>query len=151
MESRVHNTMTLPGYDLPPALKQLRLSVICAREFIRDMIDTDRLRVALTLNERVFTFCLKDRDGREVHAKRGIDPFEVLVADDDRLPARFRETRYPQMQRELALRRARRRAPELEEFQRETAARIGEAEIERQLRDSLEEVRAERKPKKPRR
>ncbi len=110
MESRVHNAMTLPGYDSPAAVKQLRLSVICAREFIRDMVDTNRVRVALTLNERVFTFCLKDRDGREVHAKHGVDPFEAVVADDDRLPARFRETRYPQMQRELALRRARRRA-----------------------------------------
>ena len=101
--------MTLPGYDSPAALKQLRLSVICAREFVRDMIETDRVRVALTLNERVFTFCLKDRDGREVDAKHSIDPFEAVVWDDDRLPTRFRETRYPQMQRELALRRARRR------------------------------------------
>jgi hypothetical protein len=33
----------------------------------------------------------------------------VVVADDQRLPARFRETRYPQMRRELAARRARRR------------------------------------------
>ena len=107
MESRVHNAMALPGYDSPAALKQLRLSVICAREFIRDVIDSDRIRVALRLNERIFTFCLKDRDGRLVHAKHGVDPFEAVVADDDRLPARFRETRYPQMKRELALRRAR--------------------------------------------
>lgn len=107
LESRVHNTMGLPGYGTKHALEQLRASVICAREFIRDMIDTDRVRVALTLNERVFTFCLKDRDGRDVDAKHGIDPFEAVVANDDRLPARFRETRYPQMQRELALRRER--------------------------------------------
>lgn len=37
----------------------------------------DRLEprpIALTLNERVFTFCrLKDRDGRAVHAKHHID------------------------------------------------------------------------------
>jgi len=38
-----------------------------------------------------------------------VDPFEAVVTDDDRLPARFREKRYPQMQRELAARRARRR------------------------------------------
>jgi hypothetical protein len=101
--------MGLPGYRTKHALEQLRASVICAREFIRDMIDTDRVRVALTLNERVFTFCLKDRDGREVDAKHSIDPFEAVVADDERLPARFRERRYPQMQRELASRRARRR------------------------------------------
>jgi hypothetical protein len=110
MESRVHNAMTLPGYDSPAALKQLRLSVACAREFIRDMIDSSRIRVALTLNERVFTFCLKDRDGRTVDAKHGVDPFDAVVGDDDRLPNRFRKTRYPQMQRELAIRRAKRRA-----------------------------------------
>jgi hypothetical protein len=75
MESRVHNAMTLPNYDSPAALKQLRLSVICAREFIHDVIASSRIRVALTLNERIFTFCLKDRDGRQVHAKHGVDPF----------------------------------------------------------------------------
>ena len=110
MESRVHNAMTLPGYDSPAALKQLRLSVACAREFIRDMIDSSRIRVALTLNERVFTFCLKDRDGRTVDATHGVDPFDAVVGDDDRLPTLFRNTRYPQMQRELAIRRAKRRA-----------------------------------------
>jgi hypothetical protein len=110
MESRVHNCVGLPGYQSAHALKQLGASVACAREFIRDMLASDRTRVALTLNERIFTFCLEDRDGRVVHAKHGVDPFEAVVADDDRLPARFRETRHPQMKRELALRRARRRA-----------------------------------------
>jgi hypothetical protein len=71
------------------------------------------------------------------------------VADDDRLPAKFRDTRYPQMKRELALRRRRRRLLELEGLQRKHAERIGEAEIERRLRESLESVRAERKRKKP--
>ncbi|MCJ7796648.1 MAG: hypothetical protein MUQ56_07770, partial [Thermoleophilia bacterium] len=85
-------------------------SVACAREFIRDMIDSDRIRVALTLNDRIFTFCLKDRDGRTVDAKYGVDPFDAVVGSDDRLPTLFRNTRYPQMQRELAIRRAKRRA-----------------------------------------
>jgi hypothetical protein len=109
MESRVHNCVGLPGYRTDHALKQLRASVVCAREFIRDMLGSDRARVALKLNERIFAFCLDDRDGREVHSKFGVDPFEAVVADDDHLPARFRETRYPQMQRELGARRGRRR------------------------------------------
>ena len=46
---------------------------------------------------------------------------------------------------------ARRRSVELESFQREAAARIGPKEIERQLRASLEEVRAERAVKGKRR
>jgi hypothetical protein len=109
MESRVHNCVGLPGYRTDHALKQLRASVVCAREFIRDMLASDRTRVALKLNERIFTFCLDDRDGREVHAKLGVDPFEAVVANDEHLPARFRETRYPQMQLELDARRKRRR------------------------------------------
>jgi len=46
---------------------------------------------------------------------------------------------------------ARRRADELEAFQREVAERIGEQEIDRQLRESLEDVRAERTAKGKRR
>jgi len=74
------------------------------------VIDSSRTRLALTLDERVFTFCLKDRDGRTVDAKHGVDTFDAVVGDDNRLPNRFRNTRYPQMQRELATRRAKRRA-----------------------------------------
>lgn len=46
---------------------------------------------------------------------------------------------------------ARCRADELERFQREAAERVGEAEIGRQLRRSLEEVRDERAAKGKRR
>jgi len=106
MESRVHNAMVLPGYDSPHALKQLRLSVICAREFIRDMIDSGRVRVALTLNERIFTFSMRNRNGSEVHLRYGVDPFDAVFLDP-RLPARFRDIRYPQMKRQLATRRTR--------------------------------------------
>jgi len=109
MESRVLNTMGLPGYASPSALKQLRVSVACAREFIRYLIESDHVRAALKLNERVFSFALSNRHGRLVDARHGVDPFDAVVADDERLPARFRETRFPQMQRELAARRARRR------------------------------------------
>jgi hypothetical protein len=110
MESRVHNTMALPGYRSTHSLQQLRVSVACARQYLLGLLDAGEVRAVLKLNERIFTFCLRDRDGRDVDAKHGVDPFEAVVADDDRLPARFRETRYPQMQREVAARRARRRA-----------------------------------------
>ena len=46
---------------------------------------------------------------------------------------------------------ARRRADELEAFQRETAARIGPEKIERRLSASLKQVRAERATKGKRR
>ena len=44
-----------------------------------------------------------------VDARHGVDPFDAVVAADDRLPSRFRETRYPQMQQEIQASRARRR------------------------------------------
>jgi hypothetical protein len=110
MESRVHNTMGLPGYRSPHSLQQLRASMACAREYLRGLLDAGEIRAVLRLNERIFTFCLKDRDGRLVAAKLGVDPFTAVEADDDRLPARFREIRFPQMQRELAARRVRRRS-----------------------------------------
>lgn len=109
MESRVHNTMGLPGYGSTHSLQQLRVSVTCAREYLRGLLDAGEVRAVLKLSERIFTFALSDRHGREVHTKYGVDPFDAVIADDDRLPPRFRETRYPQMQRELASRRARRR------------------------------------------
>jgi hypothetical protein len=108
MESRVHNTMGLPGYRSPHSLQQLSASVACAGEYLRGLLDAGEVRAVLRLNERIFTFCLKDRDGRLVHTKHGVDPFDAVVADDDRFPAKFRETRYPQMQGELAARRAKR-------------------------------------------
>jgi hypothetical protein len=108
MESRVHNTMGLPGYRSPHSLQQLSASVACAGEYLRGLLDAGEVRAVLRLNERIFTFCLKDRDGRLVHAKHGVDPFEAVVADDDRLPAKFGKTRYPQMQGELAARRTKR-------------------------------------------
>jgi hypothetical protein len=110
MESRVHNTMGLPGYRSPHSLQQLSASVACAGEYLRGLLDAGEVRAVLRLNERIFTFCLKDRDGRLVAAKLGVDPFTAVEADDDRLPARFREIRFPQMQRELAARRVRRRS-----------------------------------------
>jgi hypothetical protein len=109
MESRVHNTMGLPGYRSTHSLQQLRVSVACARQYLRTLLDASEVRAVLKLNERIFTFCIKNRDGREVHAKHGVDPFDAVVADDDRLPTRFRETPHPQMQRELTAHRARRR------------------------------------------
>jgi len=105
MESRVHNSMSLPGYQTPHALDQLRASVPCAREFIRDVIGTGRIREALVLIERVFRFCMRDCDGRSVQAKLGVDPFGAVLPDE-RLPPRFRSHRFPQMCRLLAARRA---------------------------------------------
>jgi hypothetical protein len=109
MESRVHNVIGLAAsYDTEQGRKQLRASILCAHEFLRDVLDgqmeaDDPVRAAMKLNERVFRFAMRDRDARELHRSHGIDPADVVL-DDDRLPAAFRSKRLPQMRAELGRR-----------------------------------------------
>jgi hypothetical protein len=115
LESRVSNTVGLPQYQSPHGLHQARAAVVCAREFLREVLDDagpepgQRVRAVLKLNQRIFRFATEDRLGREAAPKFGIEPFDAVVADDNRLPERFRTTRYPQMRRavdELRVRQA---------------------------------------------
>jgi hypothetical protein len=109
MESRVHNVAGLPKiYDTNQGRKQLRASIVCAHEFLRDVLDgrfevADPARTVLKLNERVFRFCIHDRHAKELVRTTGIDPALVLV-DDVRLPPTFRERRLAQMREQLATR-----------------------------------------------
>jgi hypothetical protein len=109
MESRVHNVMGLPGsYDTDQGRKQLRASIVCAHEFMRDVLDghfdfEDPPRTALKLNERIFRFCVHAHHAKGLLRATGIDPARALV-DDPRLPRAFREQRLPQMRAELARR-----------------------------------------------
>jgi hypothetical protein len=96
MMSRVHNTMELPGYGTPHARKQLKASVLCAREFLLDLLESEEYRAVIKLNERIFKFCHDNNSGLRVKSDHGIDPFDAVVVDD-RLPAAFRQRRYPQM------------------------------------------------------
>jgi hypothetical protein len=110
MESRVHNVMGLAAqYDTEQGRKQLRASIVCAGEFLRDVLEgrmdaADPIRSVMKLNERVFRFATRDRDARELYRSRGVDPAAVLI-DDDRLPPSFRSTRLPQMRVELGKRK----------------------------------------------
>lgn len=112
MESRVHNVVGLPAqYDTLHGRKQLRASVSCAREALKDVLDTpaiegfDPVRVTLDLNERIFNFCCHHRHGRLVLQRTGIDPFDAVLVDP-RLGEKFIERRWPQMRQRLAAQRA---------------------------------------------
>jgi hypothetical protein len=64
----------------------------------------DPQRTILKLNERVFRFCMHDRDARELHRRHPeIDPARGIL-DDRRLPKAFREKRLVQMRDQLATR-----------------------------------------------
>jgi hypothetical protein len=93
------------SYDTEQGRKQLRASILCAREFLCDVLKgridaDDPVRTVMKLNERVFRFAARDRNARELYRSRGVDPAHALV-DDDRLPLAFRSKRLPQMRIEL--------------------------------------------------
>jgi hypothetical protein len=109
MESRVHNVVGLSAsYDTEQGRKQLQASILCAREFLRDVLTgamdaEEPVRSVLKLNERIFRFALRDRDAKELYRLRGTDPSDAIT-DDERLPEAFRTKRLPQMRAELAAR-----------------------------------------------
>lgn len=109
LESRAANVATLPGRDSPHALNQLRAAVVCAREFLLDLLAEGEIGGVLALNERVFGLAAY-RAGLQVYVQHGIDVFEAAVADEP-LPKLFRTTRYPQMKAFVERRRARAAAP----------------------------------------
>jgi hypothetical protein len=111
MESRVHNVAGLPAqYDTLHGRKQLRASVSCARESLKDVLDIpagggfEPVRATLDLNERIFSLCCH-RHGQLVQQRTGIDPFNAVLVDP-RLGEKFVERRWPQMQRHLVAQRA---------------------------------------------
>ena len=108
MESRVVNAIAL-NKTQPLALRQLRVSVICARLYSTYMLDhyndlpeEQRARAVLNLNERIFRKCTKDKRFRDVFLDHDIDPFAAVLVDHPLMPERFREQRYPQMQEQVA-------------------------------------------------
>lgn len=104
MESRVHNVIGLKQRS-PHAIRQARAAIECARAFSTLVLDSDQLepakrtRTVLKLNERIYRFRRTTR-AREFVRITGLDPFDAVLVDD-RLPSRFRELRYPQMQAAL--------------------------------------------------
>jgi hypothetical protein len=110
MESRIYNAQILRKTD-ELAMRQLAVSVVCAREWSRYLLDDDfsqkRARAVLRINERIFRKCLRDMHFRATELTLGIDPFEAVLVEHPALPAQFRERRYPQMQERLEDRRGR--------------------------------------------
>jgi hypothetical protein len=109
MESRVHNVIGLPGsYDTKQGRKQLRVSILFAREFLLDVLDgridaEDPARTVLSLNERIFRFCLRDHHAKDLYRGSRVDPAAAIL-EDQRLPAAFREKRLPQIRDQLSSR-----------------------------------------------
>lgn len=105
MESRVANVLGLPEqYNNPHGLQQMRASVVCAAEFLRELLDQGERRAVLNLNERIFRFATENDYGIRA-PEFGAHPFEAVLVDP-RLDE-FCTKRYPQM-RAIAEERQRR-------------------------------------------
>lgn len=113
MESRVHNVVGL-GTTGQIAMTQLRRSIECAREWSRYLLSdesvskTRRTRAVLDLNERIFRKCIHSHAFRRMAVEHDTEPFDAVLVDD-RLPANFRERRYPQMVEQIKTARERAR------------------------------------------
>jgi hypothetical protein len=110
MESRFYNAQILHKTD-GLAMRQLEVSIACAREWSRYLLDDDsspeRTRAVLRINERIFRKCLRDMHFRAAELTLRIDPFEAVLVEHPVLPAQFRERRYPQMREQIEDRRGR--------------------------------------------
>lgn len=113
LESRVYNVEAL-GKTSALSIRQLKVSIVCAREWSRYLLDgaghdipkTQRVKAVLRINERIFKKCMNDMHFRALFKNRRVDPFEAVLWDHSALPAEFRNRRYPQMQDKLVERRA---------------------------------------------
>ena len=115
MESRIYNFHRLPGRKTALGLDQLRMSVVCARLWTARILgdqslpESERVRTALRLNERIFRRCMNDRSFRSVWLEHDVDPFDAVIQEHELLPVDFKERRLPQMRIQLDDRRARQR------------------------------------------
>ena len=84
-------------------LKQLRASILCAREFLADLVSVQRPREVYGWNEHLFAYATS-REGIELYKRHRIDVFKAVLVDD-RLEEKFRRLRYPQMLRQVQFKR----------------------------------------------
>jgi hypothetical protein len=98
MESRVYNVVRLEKYRTEHGLSQARASVLCAREYLRDMLCQGEPSVIRARNwiERIFRFRTKNPAGKQIAVDYGIDVFDAMLVDQ-RMGEKFLTIRYPQM------------------------------------------------------
>ena len=112
MQSRVHNVIGLRQRGRH-GLRQLRVSIPCAREFLRSLLDQEevdlaqRRRRVMAWNQRIYRFARSDDDAQALYRELDIDPFAAVLADDERLSERFRQEGYRRWKADLDGRRHR--------------------------------------------
>jgi hypothetical protein len=97
MESRLSNVLLVEDYRNVHGRHQARASIICAREYVRELLDQGHTDRALDDNNRIFKFA---KQNAQACLTENFAPFDAFVLDD-RLPEKFRSIHYPRMVQEL--------------------------------------------------
>lgn len=104
--SRTANVADLSAYQNERGIKQLRAAIACMRAHLEDQLDRGEVKAATRQSEALFTFCVKSTYAQITFVRDGIEAFDAMVCDHERLPAKFRTVRYPQMKEHVARCRA---------------------------------------------
>jgi hypothetical protein len=100
LRSRAYNVAYIDGYQSERALNQLRAAIICARQYVVDLIASGNLVRARDSNEEIFDIA-RWKAGPRVFAEHGIDVLKALVVDPA-LDPKFLTKRYPAMLGQIA-------------------------------------------------
>ncbi|MDB4962511.1 MAG: hypothetical protein JWP01_2510 [Myxococcales bacterium] len=109
LESRIANVGGLPGYQSAHAIRQARASLLCAKEYLRDVLNSGSPRaprVVRRLNERIYRFAWGKLNAKVAFQQYQVDAFEAVLVDDA-LGHEFNQIRYPQMCANLERKRVR--------------------------------------------
>ncbi len=98
LQSRVYNVVGIPGKNDAHGLRQLKASVLCAREHVRAVAKESSVN-ARKLNKRIFRFACS-RAALKLHKLHGIDVFDSVCVDPA-LPERFRTQGYEEWRKSL--------------------------------------------------
>ena len=106
LESRVCNVAEVPdSYRTERGLNQLKAAIRVTKLYLSSLLDAipgkDGVKKVLQYNERIFRFASKNDSALRLYAMTEIDPAEAILGDDERLPEKFRTTRYQQMRAKL--------------------------------------------------
>ncbi len=103
MQGKIANVSGL-RHD-PKELRQARASILCAREYVADLIEEGQVDDAMALIKKIFRFARTGLHVKRAYQMFGLEPFDAITPHPS-LPAAFREKNYPQMQEDIAARRA---------------------------------------------
>jgi hypothetical protein len=85
---------------------EVRAAIACMQAFLEDQLAQGEIKTVTKLGEALFAFCAQSSYARTIFVRDGIDLFDAMLSDHERLPEKFRTVRFPQMREHLARGRA---------------------------------------------